>query len=454
MTEEITTVEEAAKPKRSFKKRIQQLFSRIPLDLVSPLVLLTTIFLVILYANDWKLWDGIWPSETTNDAYVRADVTPLSTKVSGTVSRVLINDFDQVKKGQVLVELRNDDFIARAHQAEALYKQSQENIHTISKQIEVQAQRAESARQNKSIGAEEITRAVASVAATSSSLLAAKSALEGAQAQRTQAEARLRADQAVELRAAQEKQRQLDLFTDKASTQQTIEQVVADYDREKSVVEADRAEIDRLKSLIAERSADITKLEQDLKSSKSADVQAQDELKSRDAQLIAERKEIEVLNDQLREAQSEVKARLAAWQAALVELDYTKIVAPVDGALSERRVRAGQQVNAGTQVVTIVSAVPWVIASYRETQIRKMAVGDKAEVSVDALGGSTLKGTIQSLAPASEAQFALLPPDNPSGNFTKITQRLPIKIVFASDQKLLPRLKSGMTVIVKIWPKK
>lgn len=239
MTEEITTVEEAAKPKRSFKKRIQQLFSRIPLDLVSPLVLLTTIFLVILYANDWKLWDGIWPSETTNDAYVRADVTPLSTKVSGTVSRVLINDFDQVKKGQVLVELRNDDFIARAHQAEALYKQSQENIHTISKQIEVQAQRAESARQNKSIGAEEITRAVASVAATSSSLLAAKSALEGAQAQRTQAEARLRADQAVELRAAQEKQRQLDLFTDKASTQQTIEQVVADYDREKSVVEAD-----------------------------------------------------------------------------------------------------------------------------------------------------------------------------------------------------------------------
>lgn len=183
-------------------------------------------------------------------------------------------------------------------------------------------------------------------------------------------------------------------------------------------------------------------------------MQAQDELKSRDAQLIAERKEIEVLNDQLREAQSEVKARLAAWQAALVELDYTKIVAPVDGALSERRVRAGQQVNAGTQVVTIVSAVPWVIASYRETQIRKMAVGDKAEVSVDALGGSTLKGTIQSLAPASEAQFALLPPDNPSGNFTKITQRLPIKIVFASDQKLLPRLKSGMTVIVKIWPKK
>ena len=78
------------------------------------------------------------PFETTNDAYVRADVTPLSTKVSGTVSKVLINDFDQVKKGQLLVELRNDDFIARAKQAESFYKQAVENVDTIGKQIEVQ----------------------------------------------------------------------------------------------------------------------------------------------------------------------------------------------------------------------------------------------------------------------------------------------------------------------------
>ena len=152
-----------------------------------------------------------------------------------------------------------------------------------------------------------------------------------------------------------------------------------------------------------------------------------------------------------KEAQSSAKARQAAWQEALVELDYTKIVAPVDGVLSERRVRAGQQVNAGTQVVTMVSSVPWVIASYRETQMRKIAVGEKAEVSVDALGGAVLKGSVQSLSPASEAQFALLPPDNPSGNFTKITQRVPIKIVFDPDQKLVKRVKSGMTVIAKVW---
>jgi len=443
---------ETPKTKPSMKDKWRQLVKKIPADFVPLLVLTATIFLVILFANDWKLWDGYWPSETTNDAYVRADVTPLSTKVSGTVSRVLINDFDQVKKGQLLVELRNDDFLARCKQAESLYKQSQENIKTISKQIEVQKQRIETARLATSIGEKDITRAVASVGATDASMQAARSSLEEARAQKSQAQAKLEADQAVELRASQEWQRQTELFADKASTQQTVEQVIADRNRERSVVDADKAEIARFNSVISERSADITKLAEDLTSSKAADVQSQDQLKSRDAQLLAERKLLEVLSDQVQEAQSAAKARLAAWQEALVELDYTKVTAPVDGTLSERRVRAGQQVNAGTQVVTIVSSSPWVIASFRETQMRKIGVGNKAEVSVDALGGAVLKGTVQSLSPASEAQFALLPPDNPSGNFTKITQRVPIKITFAPDQRSIERLKSGMTVIAKVFP--
>jgi membrane fusion protein, multidrug efflux system len=452
MTEEIEEVRETPAPKTNVKTRLRKYVSEFPRDLIPLLVLAATVFLVILYANEWKLWDGQRPFETTNDAYVRADVTPLSTKVSGTVSRVLINDFDQVKKGQLLVELRDDDFIARCKQSESLYKQSVENIHTVQKEIEVQIQHVESARLATSIANQEITRAAASVAATSASLRAAKSSFEEARAQKAQAESRLRADQAVELRAWQERQRQTELFAVKASTQQTIEQVVADHDRQKSVVAADNDEISRLNSLVAERSADISKLEEDLKSSEAAEVQSRDQLRSRDAQLLAEKRSLDVLRDQLTEAQSASKARLAAWQEAQVELDYTKIVAPVDGGLSERRVRAGQQVNAGTQVVTIVSSVPWVIASYRETQMRKIEVGDRAEVSVDALGGAVLKGSVQSLSPASEAQFALLPPDNPSGNFTKITQRLPIKIVFNPDQKLVQRVKSGMTVIVTVWP--
>jgi membrane fusion protein (multidrug efflux system) len=451
MSEETGVVDQSQPSKPGLKTRLKEFSRRVPHDLIPLFVLVATVFLVILYASDWKLWDGQLPVEATNDAYVRADVTPLSTKVSGTVSKVLINDFDQVKKGQLLVELRNDDFIARANQAESLYKKAVENITTIGKQIEVQTEKIESARLATSIGVQDVTRATATVGSTSASLQAARSNLEQARAEKAQASARLKADEAVALRAVQERQRQTALFAEKASTQQTIEQVVADDDRQKSIVEADKEEIRRLDNLIAARTSEITKLEEDLKSSRASHTQSYDQLASRDAQLLAERKERDVLTDELKEAESLAKASKAAWQEALVELDYTRIVAPVDGVLSERRVRAGQQVNAGTQVVTIVSSVPWVIASYRETQMRKIAVGEKAEVSVDALGGLVLKGEVQSLSPASEAQFALLPPDNPSGNFTKITQRVPIKIVLNANQKSLPRLKSGMTVIAKVW---
>ncbi|MBN8900999.1 MAG: HlyD family secretion protein, partial [Rhodospirillales bacterium] len=174
-------------------------------------------------------------------------------------------------------------------------------------------------------------------------------------------------------------------------------------------------------------------------------------LDSKKSALLTEQREKLVLSAQLQQAKADLESAQAAYREALVELDYTKIYAPVDGTLSERRVRAGQEVNAGTQVITIVSAIPWVIANYRETQMRHIAVGDKASVSVDALGGATLQGHVQSLSPASEAQFALLPPDNPSGNFTKITQRIPIKIVFEKDQNSINRIKPGMTVITKVW---
>jgi membrane fusion protein (multidrug efflux system) len=264
MPEEIDEVREMPpETKASWQARSREYIRRIPGDLVPLFALVATVFLVILYANDWKLWDGMRSAEETNDAYVRADVTPLSTKVSGTVSKVLINDYEEVKKGQLLVELRDDDFFANSKQAESLYKQSLEAVSTVGKQIEVQTQRIESARLATLIGGQEITRASASVAATDASLQAAHSSLEEARSQKAQAQARLEADQAVALRASQERQRQTDLFAVKASTQQTIEQVVADDDRDKSVVAADQAEIKRLSNLISERSADISKLESD-----------------------------------------------------------------------------------------------------------------------------------------------------------------------------------------------
>lgn len=450
MSEEKNDSTTATEPPKEKKKRFS--FLRwIPHDLVALLVLFATVFLVILFANDWKLWDGARPIEETNDAYVRSDVTPLSTKVAGTVSSVYIDDYDRVHKGQLLVELRNDDFAAKEKQAKSNYDLALANIDSIRAQLQEQEAKIENARLSVDVSRQQVTRSAATVGATKATIQAASDTVSATRHEKMQSEAKLRADEAVELRAYQEKKRQEALFTDQASTQQTIEQVTADYDKAKENVAADRADIERLSALIAERTAQVTRQNEELNSASAEDTQSKIDVSARNSLLAAETLQRNVLQQRLHEAQAQAQSRLEAWNEAKVELDYTKIRAPVDGILSERRVRAGQEVNAGTQVVTIVSSVPWVIASYRETQTRKIQVGDRAEVSVDALGGAMLKGTVQSLSPASEAQFALLPPDNPSGNFTKITQRVPIKIVFEKDQELLNRIKPGMTVIAKIW---
>lgn len=452
MPDETTSTETQAPDQRPpLFQRFAQRFPKMPLDLVPLVVLALVVFLVILFANDWKFWDGIGPLEETNDAYVRSDVTPLSTKVSGTVASVLIDDFDHVTKGQLLVELRNDDFTAQERQAKSTYDQALANVDVLKRQIEVQKQNIADAGLGVDVGVQDITRAVASVGATTATLQSAVDSLAAEKSEKAQAEAKLRADQAVALRAKQERERQELLFKDQASTQQTIEQVVADDDRAKGVVAADQADIQRLASLIQERTSEIARQRELLRSAHAEDTQSQLRVSSRHTELSAARRQLEVLQEQLKQSEAQAKGSLDAWNTAKVALDYTKIRAPVDGTLSERRVRAGAQVNAGTQVVTIVSSVPWVIASFRETQMRKMAVGDRAEVSVDALGSAVLKGEVQSLSPASEAQFALLPPDNPSGNFTKITQRVPVKIVFNKDQQNLSRIKPGMTVIAKVW---
>ncbi|MBU6454695.1 MAG: HlyD family secretion protein [Cyanobacteria bacterium REEB67] len=426
-----------------------------PLDLVPLVVLFVVVVVVILFANDWKLWDGQRGLEETNDAYVRADVTPLSTKVAGTVARVLINDFDTVKAGQLLVELRNDDFTAQESQAHSTYLQSLAAIDSAQKQIEVQSKMIENARLTLEVSKQEVPRTRSQTGAAAATVLSAGDAIKAAGAEKQAAEAKLQADQAVELRALQERHRQEDLFADAASTQQTVEQVVADHERAKALVAADKQEIQRLTSAVRERSADTDRQQKELAASHSRDLQSQLLVGASSALLLAENSKLDVLSEKLREAKLDAAAKLQAWNQTKVALDYTKIRAPIAGTLSERRVRAGQQVNAGTQVITIVSSVPWVIASFRETQMRHVKVGDRAQISVDALGGETLEGTVQSLSPASEAQFALLPPDNPSGNFTKITQRIPVKITFPNksedDHKKLARIKSGMTVIAKVW---
>ena len=149
---------------------------------------------------------------------------------------------------------------------------------------------------------------------------------------------------------------------------------------------------------------------------------------------------------------ADLHAREAALAVAQVNLGYTRIVAPADGTVGERQVRPGQLVSPGTQVLSFVDGTAWVQANFRETQLTNIKVGDPVDVRIDVYPGEVIHGRVLEIAPASGSQFALLPPDNATGNFTKVVQRVPVKIAL-DDSPLATRLRSGLSAVVTVRTK-
>jgi membrane fusion protein, multidrug efflux system len=169
------------------------------------------------------------------------------------------------------------------------------------------------------------------------------------------------------------------------------------------------------------------------------------------ADVAVARKTLEVVQHQISQAKQTVAAKQAALDLARIELGYTRIVSPVDGQLSARMALSSEYVTPGTQIGLIVPLPNvWVVANFREVQIAHMQPGQAASVTVDSVPGRTFQGTVDSFGPVSGALQALLPPDNATGNFTKVAQRFAVKILLSSDQPGLDRLRPGMSVIATV----
>jgi membrane fusion protein (multidrug efflux system) len=174
-------------------------------------------------------------------------------------------------------------------------------------------------------------------------------------------------------------------------------------------------------------------------------------VESKRADLDAQRRQLAVLDTQEQQLRAEAKAKQAMLDLANINLGYTRIAAPVAGEVSERGVRAGQYAHAGTQVIAVVPLNNlWVVANYKETQLTHVALGQRAEIRVDTFPGIVVNAHVDSIAPASGAQFSLLPPDNATGNFTKVVQRIPVKLRLDPGNPLQGRLRPGMSVIATI----
>ncbi len=179
--------------------------------------------------------------------------------------------------------------------------------------------------------------------------------------------------------------------------------------------------------------------------------QAQSDLAQRKATLAAAQAHIDVLKTQRQQADAMIAAKTAALDQAKINLSQTTITAPIDGMVGDRTVRQGQYVQAGTRLMSLVpmSAV-YLVANFKETQTGHMTAGQPVSVSVDAFPGQTIAGTVDSLAPGTGAQFALLPPENATGNFTKIVQRVPVKILLDPKNPITARLRPGLSVTATV----
>ena len=208
-----------------------------------------------------------------------------------------------------------------------------------------------------------------------------------------------------------------------------------------------RLEQDRQQSLLATKSGTDQLVEQAVDNQKRSEAT----LALNQAQVEQQRQQLKVLDSQESQATASLKGQQAARDLAKIALGYTRIVAPVDGMVGQRQVRPGQYVSTGTQVIALIPLPNvWVIANYKETQMTRVRVGQPARVTVDAFPDAVLHGHVDSWSPASGAEFSLLPPDNATGNFTKVVQRVPVKILLDPDPQVVDLLRPGMSVIATI----
>ena len=299
--------------------------------------------------------------ESTDDAYVKADSTIISPKVSGYIAQVLVADNEKVKAGQLLARIDDRDFRAALDQAHADVDASKAAVRNLDAQISLQAPIIE--------------QGTADVA--------------GAEAN---------------LQFAQEEQaRYDDLMKSGSGTIQRAQQTDA-----------------ALREKVAQ-----------LQHGKSG--------------LLAAQRKVDVLTTERAKAVAQLDHSRAVEAQAALNLSYTRITAPVEGTVGARTLRVGQFVQAGTQLMAVVPLdAVYVVANFKETQLPHVRNGQPVEIEIDSFHGTKLKGHVDRLSPARGLEFALLPPDNATGNFTKIVQRVPVKIVL-DDHRLTGLLRPGMS---------
>ena len=374
------------------------------------------IVLLVLLGGGFLLWRYFSSYESTDDAQIDGHINSVSSRVSGHVIKLNVEDNQYVEKGTLLVEIDPTDYQvavdrARADYADAAAQSSAAGTNVPLTDVSTSSQ---------------VASAQASVANTKSGIAAARQQFDSAQAQVAEAEAN-------NARAQSDLVRYKQLIDKQEISQQQYDVAVA-------AAKSGTASVAAAKSAAAAAAAQIEQAQSKL---------AQAEADLRTAQTAPQT--MRVIRARALSAVAGADRKKADLQQAELNLQYTKIIAPVTGVVTNRTVEVGQNVQTGAEMMKIVPLEDiWVTANFKETELREIKAGQSSEIKVDA-NGKTYKGHVDSIAGASGARFSLLPPENATGNYVKVVQRIPVKIVLEPGETKAHDLRPGMSVTPKVW---
>jgi membrane fusion protein (multidrug efflux system) len=389
------------------------------------------VFLLMLGAVVWA-----WSTsgrESTDDAQVDAHLTQMAARVSGTVTKVAVDDNQLVEAGALLVELDPRDYQVAVDKARAELADAEATAVAAQSSIPITSTTA----------ASNVTTARGGITQAQGGVAASETEIEASRARIVSAQARLREAEANAAKSARDVERLRGLLAKDEISRQM-------FDATSATAEAQKAAVDSARSQVAEAEAGLRVAESKLAQARAGEQQAHAEMQT------AQTGPSQVAATRARASAAEARAQQfrAALAQAELNLQYTTVKAPVRGIVSKKGINVGQVVQAGQPLLAIVQIDDvWVTANYKETQLKAMRPGQRAVVSVDAYGGREYKGKVDSIAGATGARFSLLPPENATGNFVKVVQRVPVKIVLDEGLDAARLLRPGMSVTPTVHTK-
>ncbi|MDQ2710993.1 MAG: HlyD family secretion protein [Acidobacteriota bacterium] len=385
--------------------------------------------LVVAVIAAIPIWAYYSVRESTDDAQVDGHVVPISPRISGTVITVLVNDNQIVQAGQELLRLDPADYEVAKAQAEAQVATAEAS--TSESQVNVPVT-------NITTGSQ-VSTTLTQVDENRAAVASAQQAIDAARARVSSANSDLTQAQATYLKSQKDLARYATLVSKDEISHQEYDSAVASAD-------ANAAQVESAKSAITEAQHNLDQSVAQLGQTKARLAMAV--VQQRQSQQVRP-KQMAVSQARYKSAQAQVRQSQASLNQASLNLGYTVIRAPVAGVVSRKNAELGMQVTPGQQIMALVPLDDiWVTANFKETQLRKMQVGQRVEIEVDAYGGGRkFLAHIDSIAAASGARFSLLPPENATGNYVKVVQRVPVKLVLEPGENRNHVLRPGMSVV-------